>query len=135
MKNSKISYFNYLLIIILVIILLVLVFTKNRYESFENNSTNIFPSFDTGESGKSATGKIIFKKPFSKVPSVFTQIISNQTSNQSVYSIQIYNIKNDSFEYSKNKAYNNIISTDNIKSMKFVKIDPSTEETFLWIAF
>jgi hypothetical protein len=136
MKNNKIFYFNYLLIIIIIILLSILIFTKTKRESFENTGMSIFPTFDMGESGKATTGKINFKKSFSKIPTVFTQIISKQNNNNlNVYSVQIYNINNNGFEYSKNKAYNNTINTDNIKNMKFVKIDPSTEETFLWIAF
>lgn len=128
-------YFNYLLIIIIIILLSILIFTKNRYESFENSGMSIFPAFDMGESEKATTGKITFKKPFSKIPTIFTQIISKQNSELNIYSVQVYNITNNSFEYSKNKAYNNTVTTDNINNLKFVKIDPCTEETFLWIAF
>ena len=135
MKNNKMLYFNYLLIIIIIILLSILIFTKNRYDSFENKEMNMFPICDMGESGKATTGKINFKKPFFKKPNIFTQIISNKTSDLIIYSIQIYNITNNSFEYSKKKAYNNIIKDNTIKDIKIVRIDPCTEETFLWIAF
>ena len=65
------------------------------------NNINLGINIQSGTSTINPTGTIIFSKPYSKPPLVFAQIIGNTSSTNNIYSIQIFDITNTSFNYSK----------------------------------
>lgn len=131
--NDKctLSLIIFMLFILITSIILRVYMNKRRYEHFDTipEKENI-PNIQTGLGPITQTGKITFPKPFTKTPSVFTQIIgTNQTINKA-YSIQVFNITTTGFEYSKNEL-------ENKPAGEFVALTlgPSSTETFTWLAF
>jgi hypothetical protein len=133
MKNKK-NRKNYAIIIILIIIIIItlILYYKNKnfkknilFESYNNQNSN----YESGISSKDSYGSITFKKPFSNIPIVFTQIIGNGNPDTS-YSIQIFNISKIGFQYIKNSLLN---STND--QFTILKMQPSNNELFNWIAY
>lgn len=152
---------NKSLIVILIIIAILLFINiflyikKNIYESFINSENdgesigshskksninnihniNLGINFQSGISNINPTGTINFSKKFSKIPMVFTQIIGSKSTISNVYSIQVFDITNASFNYSKNKAHNNVQpKQDTSEALIIPKISKSNTEQFLWFA-
>jgi hypothetical protein len=131
--KCTLSLILFLLFILFTSIILRLYFNNKRYENFDAVQTPVvdkLPVIDKGIGQVLKSGTINFKKQFTVPPFVFTQIIgSNQTVNNA-YSVQVYNITNTGFDYSKN-------TLENKPAGDFVALtlSPSTSETFSWIAF
>jgi uncharacterized Zn-finger protein len=159
-KNNILKGNTFLIIILVVIAILlfinILLYIKNNvYESFSNlgseseesnnvktstnniNNINLGLSFQSGISGINPTGTITFQKPFLEAPVVITQIIGSISTSQNVYSIQIFNVTNTGFNYSKNMVYNNVQKKDeNLDNAYLIPtVDRSMTESFLWVAF
>jgi hypothetical protein len=148
-KNSNNGgyYFFIIILAIIGVLLFINIFLflkKNVYESFADeedkinlsNNINLGLNFQSGISDINATGSIIFSKPFLNTPNVFTQIIGNTSSLDNVYSVQVFNVTNRGFNYSKNKAFNNVQSSSNSSSTAYIipKIDKASVESFMWLA-
>ena len=150
-KNNKNN--NYLILLLLVILIIIIIsffiLKRRNYESFANNSIGL--AFETGVSGISSTGTITFKKPFSSIPIVFTQMNASPTTSEYIFSVNIFNVTNTEFSYSKNQAYNAVSTISDESSSSFLKkstesfisnnmtfsvpkISESKVETFNWIA-
>jgi hypothetical protein len=134
---NKNNYYNLFLLIILAFLIIFFLlsfiykFEKKR-ELFDNsNSFGLY--IETGTSNIEETGTIKFKKTFDKIPMIFTQINSNSNTSNYLFSINIFNITESGFNYSKNKAYNNNIITDE-HSYFIPKIESSNLESFNWLA-
>jgi hypothetical protein len=130
MKNRK----NYAIIIILIIIIIITVIAYYKNKNFKKNIlfesyNNQNSYYESGISSKDPYGSITFKKPFSNIPIVFTQIIGNGNPDTS-YSIQIFNISKIGFQYIKNSLLN---STND--QFTILKMQPSNNEFFNWIAY
>lgn len=135
--NSKYSNISSIFIIIVLIIFLVffpiiLSNTIKFTEKFDNPPINNGFNLQYGKSGIEPTGTITFKNSFQNTPKVFTQIIGNDSSTNNVYSVQVFNITNTGFNYSKNMMAN---STSDGGKFTMAKLAPSTIEPFDWIAF
>ena len=134
--NYKFIKNNFIYVILVFLIFLIFLFSyKSYYENFDTcNCTPLqSPSlnYQNGISNKSSSGTIKFDKPFEKIPIVLTQIKtdgSKNVNNQS-YSIEIYNVTQYSFDYSKKKIYNQTSGDINI-----VRLDNDSEQIFYWIA-
>jgi len=159
-KNNSFKSNTFLIVILIIIAILLFInillyVKKNIYESFtdaeteseESNYTsnlsnnisniNLGINFQSGISGINSTGTINFQKPFLKTPIIFTQIIGSSSTSLNVYSVQIFGVTTTGFNYSKNKAYNNIQQKSEDSDVAYVvpKIEPSTTEPFIWVAF
>ena len=131
-KNNTIS-FNYILIVIIIILILFILFVvikKNTYESFEESLNTVGMNFQMGMSSITPTGTINFITPFKKPPMIFTQIISSPDGVENAYSVQIFNVKNTSFDYAKSKV---IIMKNG--EYDITQLKKSEVESFSWIAF
>lgn len=158
-KNNTFKSNTFLIVILVIIAILlfiniILFFFKKNYESFDNaisksdpsnasnpsnpsNNINLGINFQTGISNIEPIGSVTFETPFSKPPVVFTQIIGNTESISNIYSVQIFDVTNTGFNYSKNKVYNNVQTLPESSDDAYIviKIDKSLTETFLWMAF
>jgi len=156
-KNNSFKSNTFLIVILIIIAILLFInillyFKKNIYESFTNseseennytsnlsniNNINLGINFQSGISGINSTGTINFQKPFLKTPVIFTQIIGSSSTALNVYSVQIFGVTPTGFNYSKNKAYNNIQQKSENSDVAYVvpKIEPSNTEPFIWFAF
>lgn len=166
-KNNSFKSNKFLIVILVIIAILLFInvllyIKKNIYESFNNiyseseseseneseneilnnstskiNNINLGINFESGISNINSTGTINFKKPFLEPPIVFTQIIGSTSTILNVYSIQIFDVTTTGFNYSKNKAYNNIQTKPYSSDLVYItpKIEPSITEPFIWIAF
>jgi len=157
-KNNSFKSNTFLIVILVIIAILLFIniflyVKKNIYESFTNSESeendyinnlsnnisniNLGINFQSGISSINSTGTINFQKPFSKTPVVFTQIIGSASTISNVYSIQIFDVTTTGFNYSKNKAYNNIQTKPDSSDLAYVipKIEPSITEPFIWFAF
>jgi hypothetical protein len=152
-KNNTFKNNTFLIVILVIIAILLFIniflyFFKINYESFDNdisksnqtntsNNINLGINFQTGISNIDPIGSIIFETPFTKPPVVFTQIVGNTGSVSNIYSVQIFDVTNTGFNYSKNKVYNNVQTLPESSDEAYIvpKIDKSLTETFLWMAF
>jgi hypothetical protein len=138
-KNNNFYIFLFLISILLIILIVSFLYISNlknkinKYLNFENFNNNIGLIFESGTSGISQTGTINFKNPFVNIPLVFTQINGTTNSSSNLFSVNIFNITNNSFSYAKNQAYN-LNGVTEEASYSIPKIAPSTVETFNWIA-
>jgi len=149
--NNTIKNNRFLIIILIIIAILLFIYVylyirKKFYESFINsedessnmiNNINLGINFQSGISTINPTGTIFFSKPYVKPPLVFTQIIGNTSTTNNIYSIQIFDVTNTSFNYSKNKAYISVQSSNNSTNTAYLipKIEQSNIEQFIWFAF
>ena len=117
------------IIAILLIIYIFLYMKKYKTEHFDNKSL-LEMSLQTGMSGITSTGTIIFTTPFLKPPMIFTQIIGNTNTALNMYSVQIFNVTNTGFNYSKNE-----IAVDLTSEYDVVHVSKSSLESFNWVAF
>lgn len=124
--------------IILVLVVLLLAFSiyhffrQNKIESFDIMSASSIV-FDNGISDNStSSGSIKFAKTFTKIPSVFSQIIGNDDNNSptDIYSVQILNPTVTGFDYVKTKIYK---KTNESKTVMMPSLE-STMLPFNWIA-
>lgn len=120
----------------------IFIYINKKIENFTtdespNQNINVGINFQSGISGISQTGTINFKTPFSEPPIVFAQILGSSSNAQNVYSVQIFNITDISFDYSKTKAYNSTQTSSHSSNTEYniPKIDASTTEHFMWFAF
>ena len=60
---------------------------------------------------------------------IFTQMVNNTNGTSNIYSVQVFNITLNSFDYAKNMVSN--FTSENIS---MPKLDKSTIEPFNWIA-
>lgn len=157
-KNNSFRSNTFLIVILIIIAILLFIniflyAKKNIYESFTNSESeelnytsnlsnnisniNLGINFQSGISGINSTGTINFEKPFLKTPVIFTQIIGTESTTLNVYSVQIFGVTTTGFNYSKNKAYNNIEQKSEYSDVAYFvpKIEPSTTESFIWFAF
>ena len=118
----------FLIILLIIIFLLINIFLHNFHKNDNEHFTGI--AFQSGISGIQQTGTITFTTPFTKTPSIFTQIIGTADTSSNIYSVQIFNITDTSFNYSKNKVGSNPTSEYDI-----THVSPSMLEPFNWIAF
>jgi ABC-type maltose transport system permease subunit len=141
-RFSKINIIYGICIIAVIVIILILFFTVNKsnknntIESFISESQNNVDMTNLsnlniayGVSGISDVGSIKFTKPFKNPPRIFTQIINNNPISNAVYGVNVFNLTNDGFEYSKYK----VNSTTN-EDITLVGLDRSTLEPFNWLA-
>lgn len=135
-KKDKNYIFTILIIVIIIfIIFLAYMFSNYHYESFDNPPQTFGMQFQSGTSGISTTGTITFNIPFTKPPLIFTQIMPPTDGALNVYSVQIFNVTNKSFDYSKNKVINLSVSNENVNNMTIMKLNKAELEPFNWIAF
>ena len=146
--NSKSKFGSIFIVIIVlsfIIILPIILINSNILENYDNSNTNPNPILNAnsnpnlnsisnfkiqqGTGNTDQTGTITFDVPFQNIPKVYTQIIGNQDSMNNVYSIQVFNITNNGFSYSKNMVVNKKTGQFTISTL-----NPSTTETFDWIA-
>ncbi len=158
MKNQK----NILLIlfIIIIIVSVVLMLFYNYYKKYEyydsytgtftlggNSLNNIINRnildeegghqfyYDEGISGPLHSGTVNFNKSFSKTPLVFTQVNGSPDSEENIYSVNVSNITNNSFDYYKNVIYNEIIPSEEGDPSSIVKLSNDDSKLFNWFAF
>lgn len=127
--NSIILLIYITIIVILASIIIPITIKYSTIENFDNsNFTGL--NIQTGISSITPTGTINFTVPYQKTPMVFTQIIGTSNTSNNSYSVQIFNVTNKGFDYSKNKVIN-------ATSGKFIatKMGEATVEPFQWIAF
>lgn len=136
-KNNN----TYILLFIIIILFLVIIYflTKKKYkEYFDGSSSGMSLNFQVGKSGITPTGTINFQTPFSKPPLIFTQIVSSSADSANSYSIQVFNITNNGFDYSKNKIYNSQTTTQTSSgknaTYSVTLMVESTTESFIWLA-
>ena len=96
--------------------------------SIQQNMTNQ-QNIQYGFSGIAQTGTITFNKLFISPPMVFTQIIGNKTISDMGYLINVYNVTNHSFNYSKYK----IVSQKN-DQFNIMSFEDSLDLPFNWMA-
>lgn len=139
MNNKNKNYFLIIIIVIIIILLFCYFIAKYyRYnEKFDNQSSVSFPrlEFQSGTSGISTTGTITFTNPFSKPPLIFTQVMPSMEGASNVYSVQLFNVTNKGFDYSKNKVTNILVNNENVNNMTAIKLNKAEIEPFNWIAF
>jgi hypothetical protein len=134
MKNKL----NYILIVISIILILCILFYLNNQKK-ENFLSEMQSNLDLskinnyniniGVSGISEKGTIKFNKRYVNPPQIFTQIISQVSVSDNLYGVNIFNVTNEKFEYSKYK-----ISSTLINDINLTKVEPLTEERFNWLA-
>ena len=131
--NDKctLSLIIFLLFIFITSIILRIYMNKRRYEHFDAipEKANL-PNIQNGLGPNTQTGKITFPKPFTSIPSVFTQIIGTNQTVSKAYSIQVFNITTTGFEYSKNELENKPAG-----DFFALTLGPSSTESFTWLAF
>jgi len=142
-KNGSLIGAIFLFIIIILFLIVIPITIKNNVvDNFANMTPNI--QIQTGRSGISQSGSIDFPVSFVNKPKVFTQIIGNNENTNSsttedddtntnttgnVYSVQIFNVTTNGFNYSKNKVINNKSGNFTISSLEKASVEP-----FDWIA-
>jgi hypothetical protein len=133
-KNSSniSSIFIIVIVLIFIILLPIILIKSNVFENYDNSNTLQGHITQYGRSGIEPTGTITFQVPFQNTPKIFTQIIGNENTSTNVYSIQVFNVTNKGFNYSKNMINN---STSGSGQFTMPKLSPSTVEPFDWIAF
>ena len=129
----KYNYMNSILIIVILILLIIIFFfilnRRNSYEKF-TNSPNISLNIQNGYGPITPTGSITFPNSFTTPPLILTQVIGSTSSANNAYSIQVFNVTNTGFDYSKNLITNAVSGQFTV-----TKLGNSTLEPFYWIAF
>lgn len=132
--TNNINYIFLFIILLIIIVVLIIYYRKFRanIEKFDDckNCGPQIPDMQFGIGPATNTGNIKFPIPFLKTPIVFTQIIGTPDTVANGYTITIYNIKNDGFDYSKHIIINKTGNGFSVTSM-----DNSTVEQFNWIAY
>lgn len=95
-----------------------------------NSSNNINNNIQKGISGISQSGHIQFQNPFKNVPYVFTQMIGNNKEQNNLNNVNVYNITQNGFDYSKNK-----LVEEKINDMTISVLNPSESDVFQWVAY
>jgi hypothetical protein len=136
-KNNNTYILLFIIIVLLIVIIYFLTKKKNK-EYFDESTSEMSDNFQLGKSGITPTGTINFQTPFSKPPLIFTQIVSSSADSANSYSIQVFNITNNGFDYSKNKIYNSQttakISSEENTTYTVTLMTQSTTEPFIWLA-
>jgi hypothetical protein len=133
-------YYILSLIIVLIIALFMIIkhYSFKTHESFDNSSISSFlgMTFETGTSPITPTGSISFTKEYTTIPIIFTQIITNGGDDASnAFSIQVFNITQKGFDYSKNILKNNVIHPSEGNDMVALNLTQDSLNSFQWIAF
>ena len=138
---------NYIIIIILICIITFLIYNfRKSNENFDNcscsNNNNSNQEFDYGiekividSSYNDTTPRLIkFHKKFSKIPQVFTQIISNDPNNiDNIMTVNVMdNITSQDFNYIIRGVSNKNVGADG--KMKVLSINNSLPVSFYWMA-
>jgi hypothetical protein len=98
--------------------------TNNSSNNINNNN------IQKGLSGISQSGYIQFQNPFQNIPYVFTQMIGNDKEQNNLNNVNVYNITQNGFGYSKNK-----LVEEKINDMTINVLNPSETDVFQWIAY
>ena len=134
MKNKS----KYILIGICIILILFIIYSiyNSKKEHFLSEMQNTIDlskinnyNINIGVSGTSEKGTIKFNRRYVNPPQIFTQIISEVSVSDTLYGVNIYNVTNEKFEYSKYKVNSTLINDINL-----TRVDPLTEERFNWLA-
>ena len=129
--KCNISLAIFLMVVLIISIILRIYMNNRHYEHFDTKPEALnLPIIQNGIGPTLEKGTINFPKPFTKIPSVFTQIIGKNETINNVYSVQVYNITTNSFDYSKNMVENKPAG-----DFVAVTLGPSNKESFTWIAF
>jgi O-antigen/teichoic acid export membrane protein len=140
-KDQLINILTILSILLFIIILSCLLYSyqgKNRnveyFDSKNVSQQNLALHFENGTSGIGPTGTITFNKPFLNPPLVFTQVIGNSNSATNIFSVQVFNVTNTSFDYSVNQISNKDVnnSSGNFSISSLVSCNT---QSFYWMAF
>jgi hypothetical protein len=128
-KNNYVILILIVIILILLLVILFLIFNKTIYKESFANPSNISLNIQNGYGPITPTGSITFPNPFTTAPLILTQIVGSSSSANNAYSIQVFNVTNTGFDYSKNRI-------ENAQSGQFTvtKLGTSTVEPFYWIA-
>ena len=129
-KNNYVILILLIIILILLVVILFLIFNKTSYKENFVNPPNISLNIQNGYGPTTQTDKITFPTPFTTPPLILTQIIGSSSSVNNAYSIQVYNVTNTGFDYSKNLITNAVSGQFTV-----TKLGNSTLEPFYWIAF
>lgn len=118
------------ILIISILTLLIYIFTTGNNENFICEESSSEQVIQKGMGGVAQTGTITFSKVFNNVPLVYTQVIGNSIEPNIIYGVNIYNITQSGFSYSKNK-----LVTETSEDLSMTNVMPSTTEQFQWLAF
>lgn len=135
-KSSNSIRFTIFIIIILIIFIIFfpLILKTVNFEHYDNSNTDNQSKtknpYQYGISETEASGAITFKTPFQTPPLIITQIIGNNNTVDNLYSVQVFNVSNTGFNYTKN-----MVSNSKSEQFKVAQLNPSTKEKFNWIAF
>ena len=128
--NVEFGFFIRLFFIVLIFLFLNTLLKKNReYFSFSKDFV-----IETGVSPMEASGSISFTKEYSSPPVVFTQMTGKEGTNDA-YSIQVFGVTTQGFEYSKNVLKNNVIHPSEGSDMVALNLSPDGDGVFQWMAF
>lgn len=158
-KNSKNTTYLYLLYILFTIFIIILIlFYYKSYEYYDSPSPSINGTFtlsnntifrnildeeddnqiyyQKGIGSPSHTGTINFTQPFSQNPFVFTQVNVTPDIEDNLYSVNVSNITQNSFDYYKNVISNNLVPAeeDQGEPMVAMKLSQDDNKSFNWIA-
>ncbi len=119
-------------IVLCVVFIIIMLYLSNAkvIDTFICEESTEETNFQKGMGGTSKTGKIIFPKTFNNVPMVFTQVIGNSNELDVIYNVNIFDITQSGFSYSKNK-----INNQTEEDFTTTDLSPSITEQFMWIAF
>lgn len=131
--NNNIIYILLIIVLVIFIIIISIYISKNKViDNFSNicQESSEEQSIQKGIGSTTSNGTIVFPKTFHNVPLIFTQVIGNSNEPNIIYNVNIYNITQSGFSYSKN-------SVSLQKSEDFTITDMSEDNTsqFQWIAF
>lgn len=132
--TNNINYIFLFIILLIIIVILIIYYRKfgNIIEKFNDckDCGPKIPDMQFGIGPVTNTGNIKFPMPFLKTPLIFTQIIGSPETIANGYTITIYNMKNDGFDYSKH-----MIATKSDNGFSVTSMGDSKVEQFNWIAY
>jgi hypothetical protein len=119
-------------IVLFIVFIIMIIYLSNAkvIDTFICEESSQEANFQKGMGGTNKTGKIIFPKTFNNVPMVFTQVIGNSSNPEVIYNVNIFDITQSGFSYSKNK-----INNETEEDFTATDMSPSITEQFMWIAF
>lgn len=130
LNNSLIYIILGIVLCIVFIIITVYLSNAKVIDTFICEESTQESNFQKGLGGTSKTGTITFPKTFNNVPIVFTQVIGNSEEPEVIYNVNIFDITQNGFSYSKNK-----INNQTEEEFTTTNFSPSITEQFMWIAF
>jgi hypothetical protein len=129
---------KYILIILSILLILFIIYfiynsKKEHFLSEMQNTIDLSKinnyNINIGVSGISEKGTIKFNRRYVNPPQIFTQIISEVSVSDGLNGVNIFNVTNEKFEYSKYKVNSTLINDINLTS-----VEPLTTERFNWLA-